>query len=240
MNLVFADAEKNLGIAIEGLYEKFSKYSTWSKLPGCSCCTDPALAEPMKGKQLRVLTHEDLAKYAFDALFTWGDVEDFKHFLPRIFELCTTASSMSRFCDVEVIFGKLTLAEFDDWPAKERDAVNKFVNSWFCYTLSAYPTPVSTAEVIVCAGRYQADLLPFLEAWRFANTPEALRQFACSWYKLDKNAFLSKDHIAVCGQFLNDPRTIDWLIAGYNQYASEPWADEIAAEIDEFSLTRLL
>jgi hypothetical protein len=55
---MFADAEKNLADAIENLYTVFSRYFSWSKEPGCPCCTDPKLVEPMKNKKMGVLTHD--------------------------------------------------------------------------------------------------------------------------------------------------------------------------------------
>ncbi len=39
---------------------------------------------------LRELNAKDLELYATDALFVWGNVDDFRHFLPRIFELAVT------------------------------------------------------------------------------------------------------------------------------------------------------
>jgi hypothetical protein len=52
------------------------------------------------------------------AFFVWGDVTDFKHFLPRISELAVERGHA--FEDTSVVFNKLHLA-FDDPPVLFRD-----------------------------------------------------------------------------------------------------------------------
>lgn len=56
-------------------------------MESCPCCRGPEKVRPLYDRPLRQLMPEDLHFYAFCAMTTMGDVEDFRHFLPRIFEL---------------------------------------------------------------------------------------------------------------------------------------------------------
>ena len=76
--------------SIENLYSTFSIYPLNSKMEGCPCCVSDADKEKIHSKQLRELEEEDLSRYVFKAMTTWGDTDDFKHYLPRIFELLST------------------------------------------------------------------------------------------------------------------------------------------------------
>lgn len=45
-----------------------------------------------------------------DAVYTWGTADDFKHFLPRLFELLVTDSDA--FVDTAAVFAKLN---YESW-----------------------------------------------------------------------------------------------------------------------------
>jgi hypothetical protein len=79
---------ESLKKSIENLYSVFSKYEIRSFIEGCPCCVSDRDKEKIHSKELRELEEEDLSRYAFKAMTTWGNVDDFKHFLPRILELC--------------------------------------------------------------------------------------------------------------------------------------------------------
>jgi len=54
-------------------------------MEGCPCCVSNEDKEKLHTKELRLLEESDISRYAFRALTTWGDIDDFKHYLPRIF-----------------------------------------------------------------------------------------------------------------------------------------------------------
>ena len=67
---------------------------------------------PLIAKRLRDLTDTDLKKYAFKALTTWGNADDFRHFLPRLFELeAVHPQRIVGLVDPEILFGKLAYAQ---------------------------------------------------------------------------------------------------------------------------------
>ena len=66
----------------------------------------------------------DLKQYATDALLVWGNETDFKHFLPRIFELAVAHGE--EFVDPQIVFHKLRHADWRYWPMFEQSAIEHF------------------------------------------------------------------------------------------------------------------
>jgi hypothetical protein len=114
--------------AIEGLYQTFSIYPFKSKMDGCPCCVSALDKEKIHTKQLRELSEEDLSRYAFKAMTTWGDTEDFKHYLPRIFELLATTDFI---VDTFVVLGKLDYGKWRTWPGNEQTVLTEFLLAWW-------------------------------------------------------------------------------------------------------------
>ncbi len=119
---------KELELSIERLYSTFSHYPFRSEMDGCPCCVSDGDKEKLHTKKLRVLEGEDLSRYAFKAMTTWGDVEDFKHYLPRIFELLSTTYFV---VDTFVVLSKLNYGNWTSWPIEEQTAIKEFLISWW-------------------------------------------------------------------------------------------------------------
>jgi hypothetical protein len=118
--------------SIENLYSVFSKYEINSKIIGCPCCVSDRDKEKIHSKELRNLQEEDLSRYAFKAMTTFGNVVDFKHFLPRILELLMDDNlGVSTF----VIFGKLEYGHWENWERGEQEAIKIFFFEWWEYFL---------------------------------------------------------------------------------------------------------
>ncbi|QQS42392.1 MAG: hypothetical protein IPM63_05470 [Acidobacteriota bacterium] len=109
---------------IDRLYEVFSSYPRPTEFGGCECCTVRLDAEPLISKPLRALSTEDLEFYAFKAMTTIGNVDDFRYFLPRIVELTETDIY---FIDAGVTFEKFHIGGFEDWPDPERRAIRSYL-----------------------------------------------------------------------------------------------------------------
>ncbi len=114
--------------SIEELYKVFSAYPFKSSMEGCPCCVSDTDKEAIHSKQLRDLSEENLSRYAFKAMTTWGDVDDFRHYLPRIFELCATTEFI---VDTFVVLGKLSYGNWRNWPIAEQVAVEAFLFKWW-------------------------------------------------------------------------------------------------------------
>jgi len=97
-------------------------------MEGCPCCVSDTDKEKIHSKQLRDLNEEDLSRYAFKAMTTWGDIDDFKHYLPRIFELLATTDFI---VDTFVVLGKLQYGKWQQWADKEKRAITHFLFAWW-------------------------------------------------------------------------------------------------------------
>lgn len=90
---------------------------------------------------------------------TCGDLEDLKHYLPRILELMVGSSFTNA---PEALLGKLTGAGWRTWPAEESEVVQAFLAAYW----RQMRRDPELAEPALC-GIAQAcdDLEPFLEEW---------------------------------------------------------------------------
>jgi hypothetical protein len=75
-----------LQTAVAGLYATFAPYPL-GKVAGCPHCVYPQDIALIHSAPMRALSAEQLEKYGWKAMTTWGDVADFKHFAPRLFEI---------------------------------------------------------------------------------------------------------------------------------------------------------
>lgn len=60
---------------------------------------------------------------------TFGDLDDFKHFLPRLIELHIQAPFETPY-GAYILFDKLAYARWLNWPENERSAVTAIIQDW--------------------------------------------------------------------------------------------------------------
>jgi len=120
-------AESTLSAAVENGYRQFAAYGLRGPLEACPCCIDPTEKRVLETVPLRQLTAEQLQRYAFKAMTTWGNAADFCHFLPRILELKATEEIWA---ELFVLLGKLTQAGYATWPAARQRAVRQLLLEW--------------------------------------------------------------------------------------------------------------
>lgn len=144
--------------AIERLYSVFSAYPHPRVLDGCPCCTSPQMAQPLVTKPLRALNGQDLEQYAFKALTTWGAVDDYKYFLPRIVELSMSGELL---WDIEMTLGKLAYGDFPSWSLREREAIEVLiVEAW---ADAVRRGEVEEADALLCGAAQVMDPAPLLD-----------------------------------------------------------------------------
>ena len=123
------------------LYREFSKYPfdrNMSGDPAFPFLTDNAV---LQKRPLRELTPDDFHYYFQKAITTWGTIDDFKHFIPRLLELM----AQKYFGLVEVdpfwILTKLCFAAWRQWPNSEQIAVcATFETLFYCLLKDSHPT----------------------------------------------------------------------------------------------------
>ena len=170
-------AEQELAEAIEALYHVFALYLLAERVEGCPCCVSEADKDRLHGKPLRALAAADLERYARKAMTTWGATEDFKHFLPRLFELVTAEESILDEIDAQVLFGKLTYAHWRQWPQQEQEAVDGYLSALWAYFLSLSPKVASLDDLLTAYGQAVDDLAPYLETWVSTKTAFSLGHY---------------------------------------------------------------
>src|SRR5262245_30126889 len=103
----------DLAASMERLYETFAKcrQPADSERSPFSAVTDQDVAR-LYSRPLRELTVDDLSLYARHALTTWGDIGEYKHYLPRLFELLVMHPGWT---DDGLLIGLLATAEWKQW-----------------------------------------------------------------------------------------------------------------------------
>ncbi|KXX69362.1 hypothetical protein [Flammeovirga sp. SJP92] len=147
-------------IAIEELYSTFDKYSLKPTMEGCPCCVSDNDKSTLHSKKLRELEDDDISKYAFKAMTTWGDIYDFKHYLPRIFELTATRKLV---LDTFVILGKLDYGNWNEWEIDERNTIIKFLKAWWKYDINN--APYFDSKTLIEINNKIHDLKGMLHEW---------------------------------------------------------------------------
>lgn len=127
---------------------------------------------------LRRLTSDQLGDFATSAITTVGEVEHYRHFLPRILEL-----SLGRTLDMGfegwVIAGKLEMAGWRTWPSDERQAVEAVFRAAFRRAIEMDTDEERRADEWLCGiCRLGLDPAPSLAAWRASPTVNAALQLA--------------------------------------------------------------
>jgi hypothetical protein len=112
-----------INLAIQELYAAFSRPQPPKEVHGCPCCTTAAEVEPLTRVALRELSPEQLEAYASKALTTIGTVDDFRYFLPRVFELAVNGGLQTA---KEILLDKPAYGHWRTWPAREQAALERF------------------------------------------------------------------------------------------------------------------
>ena len=115
--------------ATEQLYEAFRQYPLKPKIDGCPHCELDSADKSLHSRPLQDLTWSEFGVYPFKCMTTFGDEDDFKHFLPRLLELFVVDHSGSRY-DVCTLFGKLQYANWESWTSRQVNSVQEFVRLW--------------------------------------------------------------------------------------------------------------
>lgn len=154
--------------AIEGLYSAFSGYALPEDTMPCSCCHDSSANDLLHAAPLRELQWEHVAEYSTEALTVWGDLDCYKHFLPRIFELVLTAGNWPKTPTPELVFGVLRYGQWRSWPQEEQDAITRMLQAAWETVRSNPPTASGYIDVdqwLCCISQCEEDLIPYLDQW---------------------------------------------------------------------------
>src|SRR5262245_18137025 len=165
--------------AIEGLYTTFSRYPLPIHVEGCAHCVSDADHALLYSKKLHDLGTQELNRYSFKAISTWGSADDFRHFLPRIFELMAVDGGSS-WTVPEVVFKKLTYGHWEAWPFDERWAITTFFEALWSDVIDRNADEFSAGECLCCIARAADDMTRYLIRWRVGLSLAHAKHFA--WF----------------------------------------------------------
>ncbi len=197
---------EDLKISIEALYRTFSRYPISSTMDGCPCCVSAKDKEEIHTKPLRQLDGDDLSKYAFKAMTTWGDTDDFKHYLPRIFELLSTTDFV---VDTFVVLGKLDYGKWTTWATEEQKVIKDFLLAW--WTSLTENKSNFDKEAFVEIYKLLGDITPLLDSWVISfddNSFKNLIDFLDSYDHVWITQWIDRGAIAKLVVWLEDKKGI--------------------------------
>ena len=119
--------KSELTLAIEHLYEVFSSYTanpTELRAYSCDCCVDDDEIREVTTKPLKELTEDALGHISRSAISTFGNVDHYKHFLPRILDVMSEPNS--EILGDFTCFEKLNYGEWETWPDLEQRAIEHY------------------------------------------------------------------------------------------------------------------
>src|SRR5438270_7631594 len=88
------EARIALAAAIQDLYRVFAAYPADPTMGYCDHCITAEEVARLFEVPLSDLTARALSRYTGKAMTTWGEMADFKHFLPRVLELAAADEPM--------------------------------------------------------------------------------------------------------------------------------------------------
>jgi len=243
------DSRRQLNEAIESLYATFAFPRRFGPVTGCHHCTSPDDDERLRSKPLRQLSGEDLKRFALKAMTTLGSVEDFKHFVPRLFEIAAFEGNVG-YMDFEIVMGKLRYGEWARWPEIEQAAIKQYLNSLWEHKLSVFPCLPDVDSCLCGIGQAVDDLRPFLNAWQSKTSLPALRHLADF---IEDNLRTMVDHQSLGNAFwpnagqqmrqvaewLLEPRLAAHLEKGFFACSVDPVATELAQAVDRLGWMRI-
>ena len=116
--------------SIENLYKTFSKYTIPGKIRdrSCDCCVTNEEVKSILSIKLKDLSEDKIGHFMRSAITTFGDENDYKHFLPRILELLIDNNNL---IDDFLTFEKLDYINWRSWNQNEIDALEQyFLSLW--------------------------------------------------------------------------------------------------------------
>lgn len=207
----FQAIETRVRGTIENLYSIFANYRLRPHVEGCPCCTSKNQQKKIHSKTLRELEPENLQDFAFKAMTTWGDVDDFKHFLPRLFEIQTFSPTWAM--DSEVLFGKLDYGHWLTWPEAEQAAVESYLQAYWPFCLAKKSDLGDVGTWLCSIAQPVSDLTPYLKYW-LENLDEEATWYLAGFIYYNHQEIVTKSKLGnafwdSCGERVK--QIIDWL-----------------------------
>jgi hypothetical protein len=229
--------------AVARLYETFQIYPLDRKMEACPCCHEPDVGEVLLSKKLVELTAQDLSQYANDALQLWGGTEDFKHFLPRTFEILAECElewpwRATAFVDAEIVISKLRHGAWEKWPTHERAAVREFLHAMWRALIASEPTAEDEPKVgewLCVLSQAETDLSPYFTEWLQDGSPAAnvnlARTLLTGAWTPQWNPFWGEEQaqaqLRQVEEWIKGSLVREKLARAYERWPNEPFSEDL-------------
>lgn len=197
----------NLQQAIQNLYTTFARYPLNVYMDYCMCCVSGSESALILDGELAELPQESLVGFAAKAGTHWGDVNDYRHFLPRIFELMATERALNIGTEPWRQAAKLNELGWWAWPEAEQEAIEDFFLAWFRSALTSpqqYRRQPSAGDILRAAASIGDDMGPYLNSWAKSGTRGA-EQLADEVFRMNHNAWDDESAYAQFVAWLREP-----------------------------------
>jgi hypothetical protein len=256
---VTVNANANLDAAIDEMYRVFEPYARPESFLGCGCCIsgEPvpdeslfnfangtvSVVEPGGLAPLRELTAADLLDLAFNLPMMAGDIDVYRHYLPRLLEIGVGEGFETP--DFRWLLTHLTNTDHYDggpwwtWPSHEREVIQRFlVAAWEARLDESCDERLSwDIDDLISALLFLVDdISPFLKSWMTFEQSDAAAQLVeyLDWHTprppktnpwnyphIDRQPFLDPTDLTSERERENGRRLMYWLTGPELQTALE-------------------
>ncbi|MFL5743225.1 MAG: hypothetical protein ACJ751_01070, partial [Niastella sp.] len=186
-------------------------------------------------KPLKHLSADDLREFTGRAITTWGEVNDYKHFLPRILELTASYDGSH---DFSRIFDKLEYGKWETWDKDEKDVIQEYMLVFWKEILkdSTKNTEDFFVEYFYVCARFYSNFSELLSIWEINTSKAATKHLADFIFYESPFIFSHKNNNHELKNWLLSDKIIHRLEAAFYQYAQEPlgerisWAEKILTD----------
>ncbi len=169
----------NIQDSIANLYSTFAKYHT-SDMHYCNCgCIDPEDVKKLASKKLRELEEDDFGSYHGSALYTWGEIEHYKHFLPRILEVHNLRNG-NGIIGLFEITSKLEYAKWSSWDSKEINAIKNFILADWSDFANEKESEINISDLEYYS--FFIDPMDLFQLWRPTSSENSIKNFVNFFY----------------------------------------------------------
>ena len=160
------DAGMRLRDAIEKSYDQFAGMtcpSTWEVSP---LRDGDGILKSLTSAPLKTLSGDIIGPYSGWAITTVGNDRDYRHFLPRIFELAVADPAWLG-TEPPVLAGKLNMGAWRNWPAGQQLAVVQVFNAAFDAMIERHPDdwPSNVGDWLCGIATLGEPVAPIIERW---------------------------------------------------------------------------
>jgi len=158
--------------AIEALYTAFAPNRIGERIHFSPLKDYGHHEQVLLATPLRELTQDNLDPYAFSAMTTFGGVEEFRHFFPRIAELVTRQGYVGAL-DFDPLLRKLEYGQWTTWPERERAAIKDWLAAFERGFFDDPDGPSVGIDELWHAAQLRSATERFVDRWLAATTEAA-------------------------------------------------------------------